>query len=77
MALKRPPVPLAVSNMEIAVKYLKDAARFYRSHAYKTGDRNRGRLIALFAQSLEKQLIKHYDYIQKSKQVPCREDSRL
>ena len=56
MNLKHPPVPVAVSNLKTAVSYLRDAARFYRSHAYKTGDRNRGRLLSLLAERLDRQL---------------------
>lgn len=68
---RKAPIPVAVSNMEVTIKYLKDAARFYRSHAYKTGDQNRGRRIALLASLLDRQLTKYYGKISKSKQVSC------
>ena len=66
---RKAPIPVAVSNIEIAIKYLKDAARFYRSHAYKTGDQNRGRRIAMLASLLDRQLTKYYDNIPKTEQV--------
>ena len=66
---RKAPIPVAVSNMEIVIKYLKDAARFYRSHAYKTGDQNRGRRISMLASLLDRQLTKYYDNIPKTEQV--------
>ena len=61
MAEKRPPVPVAVSNMETVIGYLRDASRFYRSHSYRNTDYNRGRMLSLLAERLDRQLNKYYE----------------